>query len=658
MDIGEIIRKLTGGIPPDDAILASAGPLGMPPVPSAGPATPPASPASAPGPAPGPPGPPPVGAAPQGAQTPLTNPTPSDQTPRMMQSPPDLANMYLALIKDNKNAAAMDSGASLIAAGFSNRPENRTALIQGAMGNKPGTSITADDILKLQKQQVENQALAIRQAAKKGLLGKYGLTRDSLDYLDASGKLDEVIKHHHTQNLVQGTDASNGQVSFYNATDGTKVADIGKPKAEEGEWVQGPNGLELRSKRGGQQMAPGIGTKPEEDQVKLAQINTERVAKGEAPIGMEEFLKTVKRDEKTEPNAQDNAALDRINEERKTAGQPPLTMEQFVKTVKRDQPQAPNAADQATLDAINADRKAANKPALTMEQFITSVKRDPRDPANAANVANLAAINAERPADRQMTMEHYLTKVLGQRGTTVNVGPNGQKFPDPKQGLDYKRNEDGTVYIDPATKEPVQYAIAGSAGANELRKGGAEASEAERKEKDAAEKKAKAIIQKTMASSNVGSAVDRALELVNKLGVTGFGNKIARSLSPGGMPSDSYDASVATVSAQTAISALNQMRESSPTGGALGNVTDYENKMLASTIAGLHNSQKTEDAEKALIRVKATFLTLLHQRYEGKEGDDARFETELAKHINDITIDHNNKKQGRGEVKYKVTPRN
>lgn len=612
MDINEIIAALRNGLNPDAAILGAATPPGMPPIPPSGPPMMPDTPViRAPAPSAGPPGPPPLAAAPQGAQTPITNPTPSDQTPRTMQSPPDLANMYLKLVSDNKNAAALDSGATLIAAGLSNRPENRTALIQGAMGNKAGTSITAQDIINLQKQQVENQALAIRQAAKGGLMKKYKLDRDSLDYLDASGKLDEVIKHHNTQNLVQGTDAATGQVSFYNASDGTKVADIGGPKPPGTQWVDGPNGPELRTMDTGRQVAPPLGAKPQEDQVKLDQINAERIKKGDAPIGMEEYLKTVKRDEKTEPNAQDKAALEQINEERKTAGKPPILMEEYIKTVKRDPQQAANAADAAAVEAINTDRKNEGKPPITMEHYLTKIKRT---------------------------------------GVTVNVGDKGQQFPTPPQGQDYIRNEDGTVKVGDDGK-PTLFTVKGAEPLT------TDLTTKQREERDALEKKNKAHIQKTMTSNNVTSAVDRALELVNKPGVTGFGNKIVRSLSPGGMPSDSYDAAIATVSSNTAINALQQMRESSPTGGALGNVTDYENRMLASTIAGLHNSQKTEDAEKALIRVKATFATMLNQRYEGKPGDDARFQADLAKNIEEMTIDHQNRKQGRGETKYKVTPR-
>lgn len=605
MDINDIILALRNGLNPNDAVMAGAGAQGGPPgPPPVAPGEPPSVAANRP---PGPPPSPPPASAPQGVRTPVTNPMPSDAAPRTMQSPPDLANMYLTLMKDNKNAAALDSGATLIAAGLSNRPENRSALIQGALNQKQGHQITAADIVNLQKMQIENQALAIRQAAKGGLMKKYRLDRDTLDYLDASGKLDEVIKHHNTQNLVQGTDAGTGQTSFYNASTGEKVVDIGGPKKPETQFIEGKDGQELRRRDTGELILPGVGTKPLEDQVKLDAINAERTKAGQAPVTMEDYLKTIKRDAPQEPNAADRAALDQINAERKASGKPAMAMEDFVKSVKRtDQ----NEQNKAVLDQINAERSAAGKKPMTTEEFL---------------------------------------KLKG-GGVTVNVGPNGEKFPAPAQGQDYIRNEDGTVKVGTDGK-PTLYTIQGAEPLT------ADTEKKHREESEAKLKKDKANIQKAMTANNVVSAADRALELVNKPGVTGLGNKLVRSLSPGGMPSDSYDAAVSTISSNTAISALQAMRESSPTGGALGNVTDYENRMLSSTIADLRSAQRSEDAERALIRVKATFATMLAQRYEGKEGDDARFRRDLQQNIDEMTVEHVNRKNARGESKYKVTPK-
>ncbi len=588
MNIADLILALQNGQNPNAAVMASMQapgggfPAVQPPGDDAAPV--PAPPASAvpsvPIPQPRPPGAPPAPPAPTptptGVATPITNPMPSEGAPRIMQSPPDLSNMYLKLIEKSQNAAALDSGASLIAAGFSKYPEIRTGLISGAMNKSGQQHLSSQDILNLQKSQMENQALAVRQAAKAGLMKKYNLSRDSLDYLDASGKLDEVVKAHETQALQQVTNAETGQVSLHHGITGKHIADVGGPK-----------------------------------------------------------------DQRTE----DAKALDAVNQGRVAAGQAPISMEEFIKTVKRDQPQEPNATDIAALDQINRENAAAGRPKVSMEDYVKTIKRDPRAAANEQDALNLAAINKERAPDKQMTMEHYLTKVKS-RGTTVNVGPQGQTFPAPKQGFDYKRNEDGTVYVNPDTKQPEVYPVAGGTGADEATKIGVEARKATREETEAEEKKNKTRWHQISSTSNILNASDRALELVNKLGVTGVGSRISRAISPGGLPSDSYDAQLSTIDSNTALLELQRMRDASTSGASgLGSVTDFEQKMLASTISNLRSAQQSKDAEAGLLRVKAMFKTLVENRFDDKVDKDspAKFEAALQKNLREVAADHANK---------------
>ncbi len=588
MNIADLILALQNGQNPNAAVMASmqAPGGGFPavqppgddasPVPTPPPSATPSVPIPQPRPPGAPPAPPPEPPTPTGAKTPITNPMPSEGAPRIMQSPPDLSNMYLKLVNDNQNAAALDRNMSLIAAGFSKYPEIRSGLISGAMNKSGQQHLSSQDILNLQKVQLENQALAVRQAAKAGLMKKYNLSRDSLDYLDASGKLDEVVKAHETQALQQVTNAETGQVSLHHGITGKHIADVGGPKDQR-----------------------------TEDERAFADVNAGRVA----------------------------------------AGQVPYTREEYIKTVKRDQPQEPNATDIAALDQINRENAAAGRPKVSMEDYVKTIKRDPRAAANEQDALNLAAINKERPADKQMTMEHYLTKVKS-RGTTVNVGPQGQTFPTPKQGFDYKRNEDGTVYVNPDTKQPEVYPIAGGTGADEATKIGAEARKLTREETEAEEKKNKARWHQISSTSNILNASDRALELVNKLGVTGIGSRISRAISPGGFPSDSYDAQLSTIDSNTALLELQRMRDASTTGASgLGSVTDFEQKMLASTIANLRSAQQSSDAEAGLLRVKAMFKTLVENRFDDKVDKDspAKFEAALQKNLREVAADHANK---------------
>lgn len=67
---------------------------------------------------------------------------------------------------------------------------------------------------------------------------------------------------------------------------------------------------------------------------------------------------------------------------------------------------------------------------------------------------------------------------------------------------------------------------------------------------------------------------------------TGFGSETARSISDA-TPAGEVAGLVDTIGANTAFDRLQEMREQSPTGGALGNVTELELKLLKSSIANI-----------------------------------------------------------------------
>lgn len=565
MNIADIIMALTRGENPNAAVMASApggasteaAPPTVPPslmgfAPPGGPDNVPARPTGSP-----------QVSTPSGVPTLLTNPAPADGAPRILQSPPDLSNMYLKLMSDNRNSRNLDSGLSLIAAGFSKYPENRAALVKGAMDHSNQQNITSQDIMNLQKMDVERQALAIRQAAKVSLMKKYKLDRDTVDYLDASGKLDEVVKHKNTQNLTL-VEHSDGSKQFFDPQEGKPVGDkVTPPKPKTGQFVEGPNGPELRSPETGLQMGAPVGLKPTEDDRALAEINAQRATKGEAP----------------------------------------LTREDYIKTVKRDAPQEPNATQKARLAQINDERTKLGQPAMKMEDLIK--------------------------------LEHG--------GVNINVSPDGTTFPAPPQGQDYVRNPDGKVKVFPDGK-PQLYAIAGGKTEQEM-------NIKAREEQDEANKKAKIKVQQTFSASNVGSAVDDALKLADKWGAAGVGSKIVRGVPIGGMPWDTLDAKLNTINANTAFQTLQQMRESSPTGGALGAVSDFENRLLSSTIADLRAHQDPESLKKGLIRVKAAMHLLAENDYR---ANPAKFQDDLTKRMDEMYVEVKNAESQHSGSKSKI----
>ncbi len=91
------------------------------------------------------------------------------------------------------------------------------------------------------------------------------------------------------------------------------------------------------------------------------------------------------------------------------------------------------------------------------------------------------------------------------------------------------------------------------------------------------------------------------------------------------------NASLDTVKALIGFDALQKMRESSPTGGALGNITERELSFLQSVQGSLNTSQGTEQLTKTLGRIRQSFQTL--QIVNSPDGTE--FELDGKKYIKD-----------------------
>ena len=229
-NIMDMIASLTGGADPNQAVLNANGAI----PPGGG------SPQAAAQPSPTAQLPP-IPTTPQGAKTPFTNPMPPQSSPSILQSPGDLTNMYMKLMTDNRNAQQLDSGLSLIAAGLTPNLSTRQALIQGATGAGAGKGITSADIINLQKQEQATRDLLTRQAMLGGLMKQYKMSPEQIKYLEASGKLDEVIKHYSTEDLGITENAETGQKTFFEKRTGKQVGTLGGEKPEETMEVTDPN---------------------------------------------------------------------------------------------------------------------------------------------------------------------------------------------------------------------------------------------------------------------------------------------------------------------------------------------------------------------------------------------------------------------------------
>jgi hypothetical protein len=521
MDIADIIASIQRGLSPDQAVLQAGG--AMPQQQQAQAAPPTQAPQT------------PIPNAPQGQMTPVTNPQPSDQSPKATQSPPDLANMYIELMRKNQNAAQLDSGLTTIAAGFSKYPETRAALLNQAGHHAGGMSLSAQDLIAFDKQRTEAQNMLIRKAAMPALMKQYNMSPAQIQTLEAGGKLDDVIQHYSTENLSQVKDES-GQTMLIAPRSGKVIATIGSEKEDPTEYVNGPNGQELRNKRTGERVGGAVGLPPDRQLVQL-------------PDGS-----WTPADKNAEPGS--------------IVGRPEAIGDKIFQA-------------QNELADINKQRAARGEKPMTPEELI-KLKQTP--------------------------------------ATNINVGTDGSVLPSLEKGYDYERGADGKVLIDQISHRPKLYKIEGGSPADE-------AAALAKKNVEADDKKNLNRVQAEFTASNVGEAVKSALQHVDTPGVVGIGSKTIRGLpGPGGLPHDKYDAALKTITSNITIDTLARMRQASPTGGALGNVSDYEDKMLQSVIAPLATFTDAKEARRGLIRVQAAMELLANDNFN---KDPAKFKAAL-----------------------------
>lgn len=156
----------------------------------------------------------------------------------------------------------------------------------------------------------------------------------------------------------------------------------------------------------------------------------------------------------------------------------------------------------------------------------------------------------------------------------------------------------GKPVINAETGLPVAAPVPGSKAFKEL-----EASQ---------EKKTNAGQKETSTADLVTEDIRRAKDIINKSPnlTTGFLGPIVSKW--GGTPAADLDSLLDTVGANISFDYLNTMRQNSPTGGALGNVTERELDLLRATEGNLRQSQSADQLLFNLDRLEKQFNKVIH----------------------------------------------
>lgn len=152
-------------------------------------------------------------------------------------------------------------------------------------------------------------------------------------------------------------------------------------------------------------------------------------------------------------------------------------------------------------------------------------------------------------------------------------------------------------------------------------KGTREALEAREKQDKTARDKAATQNSADLVLKQIGD-VERILDM-GWLPKTGPAGEMIANRSP--FPSGARDirASLESIKANITFAKLAEMRANSPTGAAMGNLTEKEGERLAAAIAALDQSQSDEQFRANLRRVKDEFTRVVHGVEPGRSGPNA-----------------------------------
>lgn len=143
-------------------------------------------------------------------------------------------------------------------------------------------------------------------------------------------------------------------------------------------------------------------------------------------------------------------------------------------------------------------------------------------------------------------------------------------------------------------------------------------------------KEQRAMAAKALQMNAVTQAIDTAEKQANGW-TTGFMGSLTRGVK--GTPSYDLAQTVETIKARVGFDTLQEMRAASPTGGALGPVSDRENVLLQSAIANLETAQSKEQFLRNLGILKAQFTASMEALGKAYDQDKVRFGPEALRKI-------------------------
>lgn len=228
----------------------------------------------------------------------------------------------------------------------------------------------------------------------------------------------------------------------------------------------------------------------------------------------------------------------------------------------------------------------------------------------------IEALKHGNASPEQIAMAQQM--LAGKGGVTVNNN-SGNPMPGLSplgEGMDYRRNPDGTVYIGPNGQTEAVIVPGSKLDLDRQAQESATKTEAQHKDLGAIYK-----------ASSMLNAVNDAIGESNALSTGAVGKFTSWLGHPA--PGAKLRGSLSTIGANISFDALAAMRAESPTGGALGSITEGELRLLRDTIAPLDPDMGSEKLDKSLNYIKDRYESMI-QRVINSEAPQAEKERALA----------------------------
>lgn len=208
---------------------------------------------------------------------------------------------------------------------------------------------------------------------------------------------------------------------------------------------------------------------------------------------------------------------------------------------------------------------------------------------------------------------------------SVQWGSDGQKKVEPLAiggtNLQPSRGTDvvGDTIIDKATGADVRNVAPQIAAGERAKVVGRESGEGQMQ----LPKTATALEQYELQDDAVNAAIDKATALADGTAATGVGSQVTGFV--GGTPAYNLGRQLDTIKGNIGFDKLQNLRDNSPTGGALGQVAVQELQMLQAVLGSLDQAQSADQFKEGLAEIKVIRKRFRQMKREAYQRDVERF---------------------------------